>query len=192
MILDILSSDHPLLKTKMEKWDFANPPMDANELANNLIETMVDREGLGLSSNQCGLPYRVFVMWSNPTKVCFNPRIVDYVGEPIQFSEGCLSYPNLYVKIKRPVGVRVRYQTPDGETHTEDFNGMTARIFQHELDHLDGIVYTSRANKIHLDRAMRTKKAHDRIVKNTPKQVVPTSMVQRILEKANKENGNPT
>ena len=48
MILDIVSSDHPLLKTEMEKWDFANPPMDANELANNLIETMVDREGLGL------------------------------------------------------------------------------------------------------------------------------------------------
>ena len=64
MILDIVSSSHPLLTTKLDKWDFANPPMDANELANNLIETMVDREGLGLSANQCGLPYRVFVMLS--------------------------------------------------------------------------------------------------------------------------------
>jgi hypothetical protein len=75
MILDIVSSSHPLLTTKLAKWDFANPPMDANELANNLIGTMVDREGLGLSANQCGLPYRAFVMWSNPTKVCF---ILDY------------------------------------------------------------------------------------------------------------------
>lgn len=169
MALKLVSSDHPLMSSKLETFDFQNPPVDVQQLCNDLIETMIDHEGLGLSANQCGLPYRVFVLWSSPTMVCFNPRIVSEDLDQIYFSEGCLSYPNLYVKIKRSNKIKVRYQKPNGETVTENLMGMTARIFQHELDHLNGVVYTSRANKLHLDRALRHKKAHDRIVKNNPR-----------------------
>lgn len=168
MVLDLVHCDSEILRTKTETFDFRKPEHTqefVHNLCNNLIETMTHYQGLGLSANQCGLPYRVFVMWSNPTMVCFNPKIVSYEEDSIYFSEGCLSYPNLYVKIKRPSAIRVRYQKPNGDVETDRLLGMSARVFQHELDHLDGIVYTSRANKIHLDRAMRTKKVHDRIVK---------------------------
>ena len=168
MIRPLVDCENQLLKTKTETFNFQKfSQKEVQDLCNDLIESMMAYEGLGLSANQIGLPHRVFVMWTNPTMVCFNPRIISYEGEPIYFSEGCLSYPNLYVKIKRPPAIRVRYQIPNGETVTERLMGMTARIFQHELDHLDGVVYTSRANKIHMERALRNKKAHDRIVKRT-------------------------
>lgn len=162
MILELVKDDHPLLRTKLDYFDFNNPPVDPVELTNNLIETMIANKGLGLSANQCGLPHRVFVMWSNPTKVCFNPRLVDQTSEQVYLDEGCLSFPNLFIKIKRPKIIKVRYQDVAGEVQNEKFIGMTARCFLHELDHMDGIVYTSRANSIHLQRAKNQKKHFDR------------------------------
>lgn len=166
MIHDLIDSNHPLLKTKLETFDFSKfTSEDVQKICNDLIETMIHFEGLGLSANQIGLPHRVFVMWSNPTIICFNPKIVSYEDDQLYFSEGCLSYPNLYVKIKRPSAIRVRYQKPNGEFVTERLMGMSARVFQHEMDHLDGIIYTTRSNKLHLEKALKTKKMHDRIVK---------------------------
>jgi peptide deformylase len=165
MILDLVKPDHPMIKTVLEPFDFQNPPVDPLELTNNLIETMVYYRGIGLSANQCGLPYRVFVLWSNPTKVCFNPRIVDRTTEEVLLDEGCLSFPNLFLPIKRPSVIKVRYQDATGQTITDKFIGMTSRAFQHELDHLDGIVYTRYANPIHLSRALNQKKKIDRTIK---------------------------
>ena len=157
MIYDLVPPDHPLLRTKLERFDFANPPINPHELANNLIETMVHYQGIGLSANQCGLPYRVFVLWSNPTKVMFNPTIADVSSEHIVLEEGCLTYPNLFIKIKRPKLVRVRYMDSFGEAHTDKFTGMSARCVLHEMDHLNGINFTLKANKFHFDQAMRQK-----------------------------------
>ncbi len=165
MILELLKPDHPMLRMKLDVFDFDNPPVDPFELSNNLIETMVHNKGLGLSANQCGLPYRVFVMWSSPTKICFNPRLVDQTSEDVLLDEGCLSYPNLFVKIKRSKVIKVRYQDEMGKIQNEKFIGMTARCFLHELDHMDGIVYTSRANPIHLNRARNQQKLVEREIK---------------------------
>lgn len=154
-----------MLRMKLDPFDFNNPPVDPFELSNNLIETMVHNKGLGLSANQCGLPYRVFVMWSSPTKICFNPRLVDQTSEEVLLDEGCLSYPNLLVKIKRSKVIKVRYQDEMGKVQNEKFIGMTARCFLHELDHMDGIVYTSRANPIHLNRARNQQKLVEREIK---------------------------
>lgn len=162
MILDLLPDDHPMLRQELETFDFNNPPTDPVELVNNLIETMAEYKALGLSANQCGLPYRVFVMWSNPTKICFNPRVVDQTTEEVYLDEGCLSFPNLFIKIKRPKIIKVRYQDINGDMQNEKFIGMTARCFLHELDHLNGVVFTSRANSVHLARAKNQKKHLDR------------------------------
>ena len=165
MILELLKPNHPMLRMKLDPFDFNNPPVDPFELSNNLIETMVHNKGLGLSANQCGLPHRVFVMWSSPTKICFNPRLVDQTSEEVLLDEGCLSYPNLLVKIKRSKVIKVRYQDEMGKVQNEKFIGMTARCFLHELDHMDGIVYTSRANPIHLNRARNQQKLVEREIK---------------------------
>lgn len=154
-LLELVDATSPILHRKVEPFNFANPPCDPVLLANQLIHTMNHYNGIGLSANQCGLPYRVFVMRSNPTKVCFNPKIIDTTSDNISLDEGCLSYPHLFVKIKRPSLIKVRYTDAHGVTHTEKFIGMTARCFLHEMDHLEGINFTRRANVALLDRARR-------------------------------------
>jgi peptide deformylase len=69
---------------------------------------MLYNDGLGLSANQIGLPYRAFAIKAEKIIVCFNPRIVDYSEETIYLEEGCLSYPNLYIKVKRPKKIKIR------------------------------------------------------------------------------------
>ena len=155
MIVTILGKDHPILKEKMPAFDFKNPVVDPVELYNDLAETMRENEGMGLSANQIGVRTRAFVMRAEEIIGVFNPRVVDISSETVILEEGCLSYPNLFVKVKRPKSIKVRFTTPDGETITKTFTGMTARVFLHELDHLDGIAHTSRANRYHLEQAKK-------------------------------------
>lgn len=146
------------LHQKTENFDFENPPTDPSQLAIDLAETMIMNNGLGLSSNQIGLEHRVFVMTGSPILACFNPKIVDQSKEEVLLEEGCLSYPGLFIKIKRPRRIKVRYTQPDGEVVTKTFADLTARVFQHEMDHLDGIDFRSRANKYHLNQALKNQK----------------------------------
>jgi len=165
MELKLVHCSDPILKTPTPTFSFSDPPVNPHELAAALAQKMLEENGLGLAANQVGLPYRVFVMAANPPLAVFNPRIVDQTTEQVLLDEGCLSYPNLFIKIKRSKSIKVRFQDMDGVVHTEKFTGMTARIFQHELDHLDGVDYTKRANNIHYQRAMNKKKKHDRAAK---------------------------
>lgn len=165
MIYNLVPCTHSILHSELEPFNFEDPPIDPVELTNNLIETMAHNNGIGLAANQCGLPYRVFVLWSADTLACFNPKIIDQTTEQVLLEEGCLSFPNLTIPIKRSKSIKVRFQDPFGETRTEKFTGMTARAFLHELDHLNGIDYTSRANRVHLERAQRKKKMLDRFKK---------------------------
>lgn len=153
---ELVSSTDPVLTEVCKKFDFADPPFDPIEFSHNIIKFMYDKNGIGLAANQIGVPYRIFAMRGMPQNfVCFNPRIVQPSTEEVTLEEGCLTFPGLLVKIKRPQHIRVRFNTPNGDIKTETFTGLTARIFQHELDHLDGIVFYNKANKFHRDQAMR-------------------------------------
>jgi peptide deformylase len=160
----------------MQEFDFRSPPTDPVELANNLIETMVHNRGLGLSANQCGLPYRAFVLWSEKPLAVFNPRVVDRTSEFIALEEGCLTYPHLFVKVKRPKAIKVRFENEYGEIVNEKFAGMTARCFLHEMDHLDGVVFLDRANKVHLSRALNQQKNLLRALKRGEAFIKPSEM----------------
>jgi peptide deformylase len=157
MIYELIDCNDPLLTQKMDPFDFSDPPVNPLDLVADLAETMLARNGIGLSANQCGLPYRVFVMLGQELIPCFNPRIVDTSNETVVLEEGCLSYPGLFVKVKRPRRIKVRFAEPNGNIVTQTFEGMTARVFQHELDHLDGINYQQRANRYHLEQAGKKK-----------------------------------
>lgn len=167
MILNLVSSDDPILRQTIEPFDFRNPPTDPIQLAKDLYETMVTHKGLGLAAPQVGLPYRVFAMYAVPGIVCFNPRVVDYTATDfVTLDEGCLSFPNLFLKVKRPRKIKVRYYEPNGNPVTKVIDGMTARCFLHELDHLNGEVFTTKVNKFHLDRAIRKRMIYQRQQKN--------------------------
>ncbi len=155
MIRDIVKHTDPILKEVMPRFDFDDPIMDPIELYKDLAETMIDADGMGLSANQIGVRTRMFVMRAENVIGVINPKIVDVSSEMVTLEEGCLSYPNLFVKVKRPKFIKIRFTHPDGTTETKKFDGITARVFQHELDHLDGIQHTKRANRYHLEQAKK-------------------------------------
>ena len=155
MILNLIENTEPILHEKLERFDFGNPPVDPSELAINLTETMLKNDGIGLAANQVGLPYRVFVIRCSPVLCCFNPIIVDTSIERIKMEEGCLSYKGLILNIERPKSIRVRFTLPNGETKTEKFTGMTARIFQHEYQHLNGEIFTNNLTRLELEMAIK-------------------------------------
>jgi len=165
MIYELVKGDNPILYTKVEPFNFSNPGINPIELTNNLIETMYHHKGMGLSANQVGLPYRVFVLHSQETLAMFNPKIIDQTSDEVKLEEGCLSFPNLWLPIKRPSIIKVRYQDAFGGFRTDKFIGMTARCIMHELDHLNGIDYRKRAHPMHLSRAENQKKVIDRKIK---------------------------
>jgi peptide deformylase len=190
MVLELVKDGHRTLLSELEDFDFRNPPTDPIELANNLIETMKYHKGIGLSANQCGLPYRAFALWSAEPLVVFNPRVVDQTSEFVELEEGCLTYPNLYIKIKRPKSIKVRFQDAFGETHTEKYIGMTARGFLHEMDHLDGVLFMKRAAPMQVTRAWSQKKKLDRQLKRGEVYYKPSDLPNVKITGTENENTN--
>lgn len=154
-------NDQYLLE-ECKDFDFANPPFDPVAYAQELVKFMYENNALGVAANQVGCNYRIFAMRGNPENfVCYNPKIIQPSVDEVTLEEGCLSYKGLLVKIKRPQHVRVRFNTPNGDTMTKQFTGLTARIFQHEYEHLDGLRFYDLANKFHRDQAFRRWKNND-------------------------------
>lgn len=113
-----------------------------------MFSFMRKNNGLGMAAPQIGVSRRLFVMEvDGERRACFNPEIISTSGDLTDLPEGCLSFPGEECKIKRPRSVAVRYQTVTGDWVEETLDGMTARCFQHELDHLNGITMHDRAKK---------------------------------------------
>jgi len=177
MMYDLLKGNDPLLKSVCPEFDFERGYFDEQSLAfngeelyNYLRDKMIEHKGVGLSAPQLGIMTRAFVIGnpSDPDNIIgiFNPMIVDYSEETVVYEEGCVSYPGMFIKIKRPRSIRVRYRNFNGETVTIKFDGYTARVFQHEYDHLNGITFQQRANRYHLEQAQRFKDRADRKLKS--------------------------
>ena len=141
---------------KTQPFDFENSPHDPEELVAAMNALMEEKNGLGLSAPQVGIPFSMFVM-RGPLAI-FNPTIVTLSNELIELEEGCLSLSGIVLKINRPRHVRVRYQDQGGKTHTATWANMTARIVQHEMDHLEGILFTDLVSRTRLDMAIRKAK----------------------------------
>ena len=162
MILNLVPPTDPILRKKTERWDFDNPPFDLEEFVENLCDTMVARRGVGLSANQVGVPYSVFVIGHPDTPdeiICVvNPKIVDTSENIVLGEEGCLTWEALFGKVKRHEKIRVRFANPKGDVNTAEITGFTARAFQHEYDHLQGVPFLDRMSKYHMDAARRQQK----------------------------------
>jgi peptide deformylase len=105
-------------------------------------------------------------MEGDPAFACFNPKIVDVSEEVVSLTEGCLSYKGVVAPIKTPAHVRVRFTEPGGNTMTRKFTGMTARIFLHEYDHLQGVNFLQKMHPAHREKASRQLKKYIRYLKN--------------------------
>ena len=150
----------PFMDDTLEHFGF----QDRKSLSKVMHGNMVKYGGLGLSANQIGLPFRMFVMGGHPqiedgkVRYVFNPLINDVSPESIVMKEGCLSFPFLFLGIKRPKWVNVRYTDENGEEIEETLHGMPARMFQHENEHMNGYVFTDLVSKLKLERPEISKK----------------------------------
>ena len=168
--LDLLPEDHPVLHQEPLTWIFDPPQADPKLMYNIMLENMVYHHGLGLSANQIGMPVKVFSMRideSDNAIVCFNPEIEKESKEMVKMTEGCLSFPSLYLKKKRPKELTVRYQNVDGDFIDAHFEGLAARVFHHEMDHMEGKTFLDGVSKILLQSARRKQKTLIRKTKKT-------------------------
>ena len=145
MILQLTPNTHPILHERVKP---CSEDLDRREISRILKENMVHYEGIGLSANQIGIGERVFVMMLNmeteETITCFNPRIIKRYEDDVWFEEGCLSFPDEIINIQRPNRIVVKYEDEDKKDHKIKLDGLAARVFLHEFDHLEGIVFTER------------------------------------------------
>tara|TARA_B100000287_G_scaffold262379_1_gene246870 strand:- start:255 stop:800 length:546 start_codon:yes stop_codon:yes gene_type:complete len=133
---------------------------DRKELSDAMFESMNKYGGIGLSANQVGLPFNMFVIGGHPSienglkMTCFNPMIVSTGEEEVMMKEGCLTYPFIFLDIKRPRKIVAKYTDENGDLQEAHLDGMMSRIFQHEYDHMLGRNFTERVSKFKLKRAM--------------------------------------
>ena len=153
---NLVKEDDPILRERMPEFDFNDKTFDANVFASTLVETCKKLGGFGLAANQCGFNHRVFVMGAGEEYIaCYNPSILEETSEQSLVTEGCLSFPMLAMKISRPKSIVVEYYDFNGERHETKFDGLSSHIFQHELDHLNGICYTERAKPMALKMGLK-------------------------------------
>lgn len=155
--MKLVNENDDILKQVIEAYDWDKEPKP-EFLVMEMMKIMFQNGGIGLAAPQIGVAKRIFVM-GTPEKsyVCINPEILSGEGE-IKDLEGCLSYPGLYLHVKRYETITVRYQNILGETKEESFDGIIARCFQHELDHLNGICFVEKVGKLSLDLAKKRRK----------------------------------
>ncbi|MBL6444940.1 peptide deformylase [Fulvivirga sp. 29W222] len=149
MIYPIVVYGDPVLKKKAR--DIEKDELDVKQLSEDMFETMEGASGIGLAAPQIGKSLRMFVVDGRPIededmedfkKVFINPQILEETGDEWAFEEGCLSIPNIREDVFRNECLTIRYFDENWVEHKETYDGMKARIIQHEYDHIEGILFT--------------------------------------------------
>jgi peptide deformylase len=160
-----------MLDDEIPEYTETLPNRQMSELVARLKMTMKLYGGLGLSANQCGVYERVFIIgYGDESFACINPKVIKCSEEIEKGKEGCLSYPGMYLTIPRYKWVDVEFTTEKGEVKQMHFEGITARCFLHELDHMNGIRYTNHVGPVAIrmakQKAVKTIKKYQRQFKN--------------------------
>lgn len=157
--MKLVKEDNPILFTACEPFDFENPAFDLDETLSLMKDIMKRKNGAGLAAPQVGVNSRIFLMeHEGVSHTCINPEIFTYSDEQIIYKEGCLSFPNLRLTVRRPQVITVSWYDENGKEHQDRLNFLWSRIFQHEMDHVDGITFQSRVSKLKLKMAETKRK----------------------------------
>jgi peptide deformylase len=164
MILPIVAYGDPVLRQKSEEIDADYPKLD--ELLENMFETMYAARGIGLAAPQVAKPIRIFIVDATPfeddedlteaereyvstfKKVFINAKIVEEDGDEWAFNEGCLSIPDINEDVFRKPQITMEYMDENFKKHKETFDGIVARIIQHEYDHIEGVLFTDKLSPL--------------------------------------------
>lgn len=161
MEIKLLKEDDQLLRQPVEPYDFIKDG-DPTELVKAMTKVMFENNGIGLAAPQVGVMKRLFIMGnSDKLFVCINPTLISG-GETYRDLEGCLSFPNLWLHVNRYKQIQANYQDIQGNIVETTLEGLIARVYQHELDHLDGVCFDTRVGPVTLDLAKRRRKRKSR------------------------------
>jgi len=155
----IIDSQDPLLhrpSIQVSEEQFSDYKNKLQPIASLLVGTIFEKNALGISACQIGIDMAMFAMLvdGNP-KICINPHIVAASFNMELHKEGCLSFPDLYLNVRRPSGIMARYRNLEGQEITEKLDGLEARVWLHEYDHINGICFTDRVGKLSLNMAKK-------------------------------------
>jgi peptide deformylase len=134
---------------------------EVRKLVEDMFETMYDAPGVGLAAIQVGAPHRIVTIdvakkdEPKAPQVFINPEILGTSAELVVHEEGCLSIPEFYDDVERPAQLRVRYLDLDGKSHEIDADGLLATCLQHEIDHLNGVLFIDHLSKLKRDRVLK-------------------------------------
>jgi peptide deformylase len=158
MNLALLEENNPQLLEVSEEWDF-RVDGSPEELVRAMSKFMTDHGGVGLAAPQLGINKRIFIM-GNFTKLvaCINPKIISLSEDRGNDAEGCLSFPDLFMKVKRPTNCTVQYNTASGELVDRELTGLECRVFLHEYDHLIGVTFDQRVGNLSFKMAKDKRK----------------------------------
>jgi peptide deformylase len=158
-MFDLQYEPSELLHRAVDPFDFEKE--DAEKIEAEMIKVMLQHDGIGLASNQVGFNHKVFVIGSHNIKgfikprAFFNARLIRVSIEEKIDREGCLSYPGLWLNVKRPVWIEATYQNSKGEWEDSRIDGYLAKCFQHEFDHTQGICFINRVGRLKLELALK-------------------------------------
>lgn len=163
--MDLSLKNRDYLNKPSTDWIF-NDIDQSRAIEKLMIQIMLDNKGIGLAANQIGLDKKVFVMGGYQIKnlpepfALFNPEIIDCSNDLEIYNEGCLSFPDLILNIKRPKTIKVKFQNTSGSIEIREYDDLAARCFQHELDHLYGICFVDKVSKLKLQYAYKKLRKH--------------------------------
>jgi peptide deformylase len=163
-ILPIIETPDPLLRRKSSPVEAVTPELQP--LIDDMFETMYAAPGIGLAAIQVGVPKRLLVIdlqepeeeGGEPVRrplVFINPEIVETSDTLQTYNEGCLSVPEMYAEVDRPDRIRARWLDRDGTRHDEELDGMIAIVLQHEMDHLEGILFIDHLSRLKRDMILK-------------------------------------
>ena len=166
--LELVNPKHPALHVPATINPFDDKDINWEEREKEMFNLMEKRFGIGLAYPQVGGSYKMFVMTlaTGENVGVYNPEILEESSETVPMEEGCLTFPLLYFIVTRPARVKVRFQTYDQKVVEDWLDGMDARVFQHETDHLFGTLYLDYASDMKLQRAMKKRDKKIKILQN--------------------------
>lgn len=158
----------PILDQKLDDVNLEDPGFDPVKLKEQMTKVMVDNGGIGLTASQVGLTHNVFVMGDSLTNstLHINPTVLQYTEEKVLELEGCLSFPNIFVKIPRPKEILAEWHDENLEKQTVKITGYSARCYLHELDHCLGITFKDRVSNLKWNMAKKKAKKLEKLIKN--------------------------
>ena len=155
--MELVNENSEILRTKCIDYDF-DIDGDPMPIIEKMTKVMFENNGIGLALPQVGINRRIFIMGNKDLLVaCINPVIVNYRGLH-KDQEGCLSFPNLWLNVNRASEIDVRFYQVDGTVKEVTLNGLMARVYQHELEHLDGICFDTKISRVSLNLAKKRRK----------------------------------